>query len=58
MRLPHLLSATVFLSALFTKATSASTDLDDDFQLRQLTEDNFKTSVSQGVWYVDINLGL
>ncbi|AFR98909.2 protein disulfide-isomerase domain [Cryptococcus neoformans C23] len=53
MRLPRLLSATFSLSALLTKATATTTDLDDDFQLRELTEDNFKSSVSQGVWLVE-----
>lgn len=50
MRLPRLLSVTFSLSALLTTTTATITDLDDDFQLRELTEDNFKSSVSQGVW--------
>ncbi|WVO14772.1 protein disulfide-isomerase domain [Cryptococcus depauperatus] len=49
-----LFKSLILLGAVFnsTAAIIPSEDL-DDFQLRQLTDENFKSSTSQGIWLVE-----
>lgn len=43
----------LFLASLaFALRTNASGGSDDDHELRQLTDDNFKASIGHGLWYV------
>ncbi|WWD16839.1 protein disulfide-isomerase domain [Kwoniella shandongensis] len=51
MRLQHIVYwALALTSSVFA---TTSTDDDDDFQLRQLTDDNFKSNTAQGLWLVE-----
>ncbi|KAK1920867.1 thioredoxin-like protein [Papiliotrema laurentii] len=44
----------LFLASLaFALQTTAAPSPHDDFELRQLTEDNFKASIGQGLWLVE-----
>ncbi|WVQ77445.1 protein disulfide-isomerase domain [Cryptococcus sp. DSM 104548] len=52
MRLQQLLSAFVLSAGLFGSVSAASID-DDEFQLRQLTDETFKSETSKGVWLVE-----
>ncbi|ODO04871.1 protein disulfide-isomerase domain [Cryptococcus amylolentus CBS 6273] len=53
MRLQQLLFSAFALSAGLVRSVSASANDDDEFQLRQLTDENFKSETSNGVWLVE-----
>jgi hypothetical protein len=40
----------LFLTSLAAGFAASEPD-EDGFELRQLTEDNFRSSISQGLWY-------
>jgi hypothetical protein len=42
----------LFSLAFALRAKSAGHVADEDFELRQLTDDNFKANIAQGLWYV------
>ncbi|ORY27667.1 thioredoxin-like protein [Naematelia encephala] len=52
MRIAQLFLASLALWLQVVQAATIPID-DDDFELRQLTEDNFRASVAQGLWLVE-----
>ncbi|KAK8861263.1 protein disulfide-isomerase domain [Kwoniella newhampshirensis] len=43
----------VSTSLIASPVSATTTDNDDDFQLRQLTDDNFKSNTAQGLWLIE-----
>ncbi|OCF58204.1 protein disulfide-isomerase domain [Kwoniella mangroviensis CBS 10435] len=53
MRIPRFLLSALTLTLAPGGASGASIDKRDDFELRQLTDDNFRSETARGVWLVE-----
>ncbi|WWC87598.1 protein disulfide-isomerase domain [Kwoniella dendrophila CBS 6074] len=53
MRIPQFLLSVLAATVTFNVTQAASADINDDFELRQLTDDTFRKETASGIWLVE-----